>query len=250
VVGVPAAILVVRAGGPTLAAAVVAIAVGAALEYVRLVRRAGHQPSPLPVFSAIVFPILAANGRWTWAWGAVVASVAVAALAALVPGRREHAVGNAAVDVFGSLYAGALPAYLLLVRADLGATALLSLLAIVWANDIAAYLVGVAWGRRRLAPGISPGKSVEGFVAGLAAALVAGFVIAGFIGRPPAPWAVLAIAVALAAVAGDLWESAMKRVAGVKDSGALLPGHGGLLDRFDAVLAGVPVGYYLWRWLG
>ncbi len=249
-VGLPLAVLVVRAGGVALAAAVVALAVGASFEYRGLARAAGYRPSLVVTAAAVAYPALAATGRWTWAWTAALMVVVVAALAALVHDRRGDAIGNAAVDVFGALYVGALPAYLVLARADLGVAAALSLLAIIWANDSAAYLIGVSWGRRKLAPAISPGKSVEGLVAGMAAALVVGIVVARLIGRPPAAWALLAVAVAAAAVVGDLWESAMKRAAGLKDSGALLPGHGGLLDRFDAVLMGVPVGYYVWRWLG
>jgi phosphatidate cytidylyltransferase len=249
-IAVPLAILLVRAGGALLAAAVVALAVGAAFEYSSLVRAAGARPSLIVIAAAVVYPVLAAAGLWAWAWEALMAFVLVAAVGAMTPDRRGAAIASAAVDVLGALYVGVLPAYLVLTRADLGSTALLALLGIVWANDSAAYLIGASWGRRRLAPAISPGKSVEGFVAGLVGALAVGLVIARLIGRPAAPWAVLAIAVAGSAVAGDLWESAMKRAAGVKDSGTLLPGHGGLLDRLDAVLFGVPVGYYLWRWLG
>jgi phosphatidate cytidylyltransferase len=249
-VGIPIAILLVRAGGGLLAAAVVALALGSALEYRRLARAAGHRPSMVVVAAAVVYPVLAAAGRWSWAWSVSMAFALAAALAALAEERRGAAIGNAGVDVLGVLYGGALPAYLMLTRVDLGIAATISLLCIVWVNDSAAYLVGVRWGSRRLAPAISPGKSVEGLVAGLLAAVTAGIVIAGLIDRPPALWAALALVVALAAVAGDLFESAMKRAAGVKDSGSLLPGHGGLLDRFDAVLFGVPVGYYLWRWLG
>jgi phosphatidate cytidylyltransferase len=96
---------------------------------------------------------------------------------------------------------------------------------------------------------ILPPKSVEGFVVGLLAGVIVGAVAGSAVAWPPVRAALLGLLVALAAVAGDLWESAIKRSAGVKDSGAMLPGHGGVLDRFDAVLFGVPVGYYLLGWL-
>lgn len=123
-------------------------------------------------------------------------------------------------------------------------------LAVTWLTDTAAYFAGLRWGRRRLAPVLSPNKSVEGAVAGLAAGALAGAATAPWLG-----WsAVLGVAVgglvSAAAQLGDLWESAIKRAAGVKDSGRLLPGHGGVLDRFDALLFALPAAYHLCRVFG
>lgn len=114
-------------------------------------------------------------------------------------------------------------------------------LSVCWAGDSAAYFAGVAFGRHRLAPAISPAKSWEGFFAGMAASM-GGAVLAGTCGAGlPVGWMLLAGAAGGAAgVLGDLFESALKRHAGVKDSGALLPGHGGFLDRFDSLLGAAP----------
>jgi phosphatidate cytidylyltransferase len=114
-------------------------------------------------------------------------------------------------------------------------------LLVCWAGDSAAYFTGVAFGRHRLAPRVSPAKSWEGFVAGMAASVGAA-VLAGTCGAGlPAGWMLLAGAAGGAAgVLGDLFESALKRNAGVKDSGSLLPGHGGFLDRFDSILGAAP----------
>jgi len=119
----------------------------------------------------------------------------------------------------------------------------LAVLVLVWLADTAAYFVGRKWGRRKLAPSISPGKTWEGAWGGLAAAMayaiICGTFLLGTSGWP----AYLAVAVLLAAVSivGDLFESAAKRQAGVKDSGTLLPGHGGIMDRIDSATAVLPV---------
>ena len=111
---------------------------------------------------------------------------------------------------------------------------------IVWGNDVFAYLVGITLGRHRLGERISPKKSWEGFVGGIAGALGVGAVAAWVLNDSYALWLGLAAVVAITAVLGDLVESMFKREAGVKDSGKILPGHGGMLDRFDALLLSAP----------
>jgi phosphatidate cytidylyltransferase len=113
---------------------------------------------------------------------------------------------------------------------------------LIWMNDIGAYLIGSRWGKKKIAPSISPGKSVEGTVGGGLGTILAGLVLhmiwpdiaLGYI-------IMLSLATPVFALAGDLWESALKRNAGVKDSGRLLPGHGGILDRYDSLLFVLPV---------
>jgi len=116
-----------------------------------------------------------------------------------------------------------------------GLELLLWVFLVTWSTDIGAYFVGRAIGRRKLAPSISPGKTVEGLVGGMAVAAVVGgaFALATGLGKP---LLILAPLFALAAQAGDLFESGMKRRAGVKDSGTWLPGHGGVLDRLDGLV--------------
>jgi phosphatidate cytidylyltransferase len=114
---------------------------------------------------------------------------------------------------------------------------------LLWTNDTGAYLVGKALGRRKLMPAISPGKTWEGFIGGLLLTLGASRLLAGQWPQllDPGTWSVLASLVSLAATIGDLFESAVKRAAGVKDSGKLMPGHGGALDRFDGYLFAAPL---------
>jgi phosphatidate cytidylyltransferase len=121
---------------------------------------------------------------------------------------------------------------------------LFTALGIVWAADSGAYFVGRKLGRRKLAPTISPNKTVEGMLGGLAAALAVGLggaLLAGATAGQLPLVALVAVIATLASVVGDLFESLLKRHAGVKDSGHLIPGHGGVLDRIDGVLAALPV---------
>lgn len=125
-----------------------------------------------------------------------------------------------------------------------GSWFILLLLVIIWSADTGAYFAGRAWGRRRLAPAISPGKTVEGALGGLGAALVAAFLVREL---PQVPYMavggflLLVVSTVFFSVAGDLYESMIKRRHGVKDSGNLLPGHGGVLDRLDSLTAAAPI---------
>jgi len=128
----------------------------------------------------------------------------------------------------------------------LGPWLLVAAMAIVWVADTAAYFSGRAFGRRKLAPLISPGKTWEGAWGAIAAVLVAGLAVLAALPESSiapglAPWFVLGlIPVTAVGIAGDLFESLLKRQAGVKDSSHLLPGHGGLLDRIDSLVATLP----------
>jgi phosphatidate cytidylyltransferase len=159
----------------------------------------------------------------------------------------------------GVLYVGVAGLALIWLRADgiAGRMNVLFLLLVVWASDIGAYLVGRALGGPKLAPTISPGKTWSGAAGGLLAAAAVGLAIALSASGLPGWTTLVAGALGVVSQGGDLLESAIKRRFGVKDSGRLIPGHGGLLDRLDGVLAAAPMaallaaalgrGVHLWR---
>jgi phosphatidate cytidylyltransferase len=129
----------------------------------------------------------------------------------------------------------------------LGPLEVLLVLLLVWIADTAAYFVGRAWGRRKLAPAISPGKTWEGAIGGAVGVLVYAIILGTFIeGLSWVPYLLAAALLAVLSIVGDLFESAAKRQAAVKDSGTLLPGHGGVLDRIDSATAALPAAALLW----
>jgi phosphatidate cytidylyltransferase len=138
-----------------------------------------------------------------------------------------------------------LPSWVLLVRlhgdGTLGAQLVFTLLLIVWAADVGAYAFGRLFGRTKLAPAVSPGKTWEGVTGGLLTAGLAAGLAAAWLELPVSRLVALGIATALISVLGDLTQSMFKRNVGLKDSGKLLPGHGGVLDRIDSLTAAVPV---------
>lgn len=164
---------------------------------------------------------------------------------------RQVTYADTTTTVFGALYTGFTLSHLVLMRAlDSGQELVLVTLFSVWAMDVLAYLVGSAIGTHPLAPHISPKKSWEGFAAG-AAGTVGAWGVGWLLLRPALPnlplwWFLLTgLIVAIAAVLGDLAESRLKREVHVKDSGRLLPGHGGFLDRFDSMIVVSVVAYYM-----
>jgi phosphatidate cytidylyltransferase len=130
-----------------------------------------------------------------------------------------------------------------------GPKLLMFVLIITWVGDTAAYFVGRAIGKHPLAPVLSPKKSWEGTIASILGALLVAVVFARWLIVPPPHLLAMAVVGNIAGQAGDLLESAYKRSAGVKDSGSLLPGHGGVLDRIDALILAIPVVWYYWIWI-
>jgi phosphatidate cytidylyltransferase len=234
-----------------MASIVGAAALGGLWEFCRLIRRTGFDPffavaalMTAALFIDVVFPSRSLPPAWP-----LVAAVALVSLL-LRKGAFVDKVPAIALSLFGATYIGALSGTLAALRVidpeKDGPWRLALLLATVMIADTAAYFVGMAIGRTKLAPSISPGKTVEGGLGGLAGGGLASLVFVGLspLTIDPVVALLLGSGVALAGAVGDLAESLFKRWAGVKDSGGLFPGHGGVLDRLDSLLLGAPVLYY------
>lgn len=223
-------------------AVVSAFLVGGCLEYADLVAKTGLRiPKVASATAALVVAVtIGLQVSPVPAMAAVLVAVTVVMLGLNAP--APHVPGSAAAALFPSLYLGLPLGLLAVVRDARGPAAVLFVIFLVIVSDTAQFYVGSTFGRRRLAPAVSPKKSVEGALGGLVAAAVTSAVF-GQVAWPalgPAWLAGLGLVLAALGIAGDLFESLLKRSADVKDSSNLIPGHGGILDRIDSLLLVVP----------
>ncbi len=252
VIGVPLLLGSLWAGGPAWVVVVAAVTFVGALEFARLHPALSQTLRLLVVAGAVGAAALIAwapESLVSWALactgGVVVGAGVLRAFFDGVPSPRATARPPWATVALGIAYLGAPGGVLIRWRVHMAFQVVALLLAIVWANDVAAYFVGSRFGRHKLAPHISPGKSWEGTVAGLLVAGVLGAGLGSVLGLSAVVGAVFGVVISIASQIGDLFESALKRAAGVKDSGSVLPGHGGVLDRFDGLFFAAPLGYVL-----
>ncbi|HXX27827.1 MAG TPA: phosphatidate cytidylyltransferase [Terriglobales bacterium] len=277
-------LLVLRAPIPVIALAAALVALLAVQELLRLSEAYSIRPFRWPtyLFVGLLFLFLAlrparqplvATAIFLYTMGF---AAALAPFVFLTAGMRREDLKSgfpaAAVSVFAFAYIALPLGFVVEIREQwAGAFLLLYLLLLVWVGDVSAYFVGRFLGRHRMSPRISPGKTWEGALASLVASLVVGILLSSYalpissallnahlmerrdgyfaLEKPPlGPTLLLSAAVNLAAQLGDLVESLIKRGAGVKDSGAILPGHGGMLDRIDALLFAAPVVWYYAAW--
>lgn len=162
--------------------------------------------------------------------------------------KSEKPMANIATTLAGVIYVAVPMSLLMYIPLLLNGgvwnpVMMIGFICIVWGNDVFAYLVGCTLGRHKMAERISPKKSWEGFVGGIAGAVLIGWLASLAVGGSAALWCGLALVTSVTGVAGDLVESMFKRSVGVKDSGRIMPGHGGFLDRFDAMLISVPFAF-------
>jgi phosphatidate cytidylyltransferase len=257
---IPLVLLLVFQGPELMVSlAVAGVAALAAWEFLGLAEKTGANPPRIAVLVAIGTLFLC-NYQWPDQIAAIVGVLSLSLLAYCTFFQPvEMSLPNAATAVFCLLYVGlTLVALPLLREATNGPSLVTFLLCTVWAGDIAALYIGRAFGRHKLAPSLSPNKTWEGAIGSVfGSMLVAGALIglahllqtqwdSAKLSYPEDIWYWMSLAVLVngSAQIGDLAESALKRSAGVKDSGNLLPGHGGVLDRIDALLFAAPVLWY------
>lgn len=263
VIAAPASVALIYLGDWALAIVLSVLAALAAWEFFRMARETGSLPlEPAGIALAALLPIAVHGQRlgvYTLSLTAIVAMILVLFASTIwLRGPSGKPLLSVATTAFGVMYAG-LFSYVYVLRyhdyaVGAGAgTALVMLPAfLTWATDVGAYAFGRMFGKMKLIPSVSPGKTVEGAVGGLGLTIVICLLYVRFILIPYAQLgltiqgAVLfAIVVSVAAQTGDLAESLLKREAGVKDSSRIIPGHGGVLDRFDSLLFVMPIAFLL-----
>jgi phosphatidate cytidylyltransferase len=261
VIAAPASVAIVYFGDWILAIVLSVLAALGAWEFFRMARETGATPiEPAGIALAALLPIAVHAeklGVYTLSLTAVIAMLLVLFASTIwLRGPSGKPLSSVAVTSFGILYAG-LFSYIYAVRyhdyavGRAAGTALVFLpILLTWSTDVGAYAFGRTLGRKKLIPSVSPGKTVEGAIGGLGLTIVICLLYVRFVLMPYAQLgltiqgAVLfAIVVSVAAQTGDLAESLLKREAGVKDSSRILPGHGGILDRFDSLLFVMPIAF-------
>jgi phosphatidate cytidylyltransferase len=276
IVAAPVALTIMFAGGASLAAFLAVTSAIAAWEFFRIARAAGHEPLS-EVGSALAGLVpLAVHARYL---GLIeprfsyIACVLLLLLAAAIwmrpPGR--HPIAAVATTTLGVLYTGGLFSFAYAIHyhdyaaggvmwgripVSAGGALLALPVLITWATDIGAFAVGRRIGGRKLIPSVSPGKTLSGAVGGVVFAVIIAALYIHYVLRPVAQLGMrtagiiaFGVVLSVAGQVGDLVESLFKRDAGVKDSGTLLPGHGGMLDRIDSLLFVMPAAYLLLTWL-
>jgi phosphatidate cytidylyltransferase len=285
VVAAPLALWIVLAGGAPLAALLAVVSAIGAWEFYRIARASGAHPlDDAGIALAGLLP-LAVHAHYLGllsARPAIAATVVLALLAATIwlRGVDGGPLGAAATTVLGVVYTAGMLSFGYAIRyhdtvigydvvgakqLSLGSLALsvapggvllIFPMVVTWASDIGAFFVGRTIGGRKLIPSVSPGKTVSGAVGGLLASMLVSWLYARSVLVPVAslgftPWGALGFGamISVAAQVGDLFESLLKREGGVKDSSRIIPGHGGVLDRFDSLIFVMPVAFLLLDWL-
>jgi phosphatidate cytidylyltransferase len=264
VVAIPVVGAVIWFGDAPLAILLSIAAALAAWEFVRLAEAAGARPMmEATVVLAALIPLVVHAERLgyrvpTVAWVAMLAPLLLS-VALWTRGAAGKPIGAVATTLFGAWYTGGLLAFVYALRyhrfavGALAGTLLVALpMVLTWLNDSGAFVFGKRFGRRKLMPSVSPGKTVAGAVGGLGVTIVSTWALMRFVigpytglGMTLTGVVVFGVVMSVAAQVGDLVESMLKREAGVKDSSALIPGHGGVLDRTDSLLFTVPLAYVL-----
>ncbi len=263
IVGIPLLVLLVfiEQGLPFILGVGVISIVGL-LEFYRGIRKTGARPQVwLGLVSAFLFLFAARQGLRSLEFElpAVLTLLVIASLTVELARKDRAPIKNLGATFLGAVYVGWLFSYLVALRSlsgsvqldipgprslPLGAWLVLYVVFAAWAADTGGYFIGRKYGRHKLAPVLSPGKSWEGLGAAIVSSILMSALMGGLIGWPWWQSVLVGIGISLFGLIGDLAESSMKRDIGIKDFGTVLPGHGGILDRFDSLLFAAPLFYY------
>lgn len=249
IVGAILALIVVYTGGIPLLVALILLSILGLHEFYRMTRH--FRPNRLAGFAgAILILIGASTADLTGTLRGVIYLFALAFLLHAIRGLKPEMVGEMAVTFFGAFYIAVGFAHMILITRlePYGTSLAFVVLVATWTSDTVAYAVGHYLGHRPISPVISPNKTIEGTLAGFVGTVLI-VMVAGksldYMGSGQFQFLILALVIALAAPIGDLFESFIKRASHVKDAGTIIPGHGGILDRFDSLLFTAVASYYL-----
>jgi phosphatidate cytidylyltransferase len=258
IIGMIATVYIVNYGGPIFGGAVM---LGAIIAWHELCKAFKHIDMKLWYGFGIITVAFVLGCAWIGNSRETLAVITIAMLIVfgkVVLDHKKFTIHNAAMTISGIFYIGLSFAHLILLRftdntimietniGTISAGCALIWVAFIgtWASDTFAFFVGSKLGKHKLCPNISPGKTVEGFTGGMIGTVLALVGLAYLFHFPIIHMVILGILIAGVATIGDLVESSFKRLTGVKDSGQILPGHGGVLDRFDSIMFTVPLVYY------
>lgn len=254
VILLPVGIAAIFMGGYVFTILIALIAALASWEYVKLFRTGGYEPSGYLVIAGVLLLVVSRAASGFELAGLLLSGLILTAMVVHMMAferGRNLAGSDFTVTLGGILYIGWIGAYFISIR-DLpqGEWWVMVALPSVWMADSGAYIIGKRWGKHKLSPRLSPKKTWEGYWGGVAAGTVGGALFAylwGLLGSPVTllEGAGLGLILALLTIFGDLGESMFKRQVGVKDSGTILPGHGGVFDRIDSWLWAAVIGYYI-----
>lgn len=253
----PLAVWAIERGGLWLFGIVATVLTIAVLEFCRMMERKQFHPSPFFALAMLWVLLLDAQFPQWGVLGPGLTLVLFGSLSWQLAHRAGSPVANWALSIAGPLYMGWCGAYVIRLRGlPEGQWWVLTALPAIWLADSGAYFVGRKWGRRHLAPVLSPGKTWEGYIAGIVVGTLATAGVAalwqrwsGSLGPTPLDGLGIGLLVGTLAPIGDLVVSMIKREVGVKDTGTLFPGHGGALDRIDSLLWAAVIGYYFAVWM-
>jgi phosphatidate cytidylyltransferase len=247
IVGAVLAIIVVYTGGVPLLVALILLSLLGLHEFYRMTR--AYKPNLLAGYLGSIFILIGAHmDQLSGALLGVIILFALTFLLHALRGLKPEMVAEMAVTFFGSFYVGIGFAHFILLRQppEFGISLAIVVLLATWTSDTVAYAVGHYLGQRPISPVISPHKTVEGTLAGFLGTIIIVIIAGKSLGwMSSGQFFVLGVVLAFAAPLGDLFESYLKRASHVKDAGTIIPGHGGILDRFDSLLFAAVAAYYV-----